>query len=337
MMNSRTLLFCVFFAATISLNTVQASVLPLRTRITLSQWEERFMHASDSTTSRYQATNGAWKHVRGGGGGIRSRGKSKTDEISKINISWTIGGKDGNGKVESKKAVKKTTGKESVSDLTIALQAGVSAAMEAAVLFAILTGAKKLSAQSIPLLSTKVKGIPALQWASFALVVFGSSAVKNLVDGDMMSAASNQARNVNRVPGDAKWYESLKKPWFNPPSWVFPIMWVIVSKPTQFWAVSRLFRLPATVAPKTALLPALAMYCTHLALGDVWNQVFFEQQRIKAGTGVISSFYVGLLASAELFGRIDNRAGFLMLPTVGWVTVATALNWEIYRLNKDRK
>ena len=332
-MNSRLVRCCAVFAATIA--TVQASALPLRTRVTLSQWEERCQQASDSTRCYQASSSDVWKQVRGGGGGIRTRGKSKTDDISKLNIRWTIGGKDDNETDKIKKSTKKTTGKGAVSDLTLALQSGASAAMEAIVLFGILTGAKKLSAQSIPVLSTKVKGIPTLQWASFALVVFGSSAVKNMVDGGMMSAASNQARNVNKVPGDAKWYESLKKPWFNPPAWVFPIMWVIVSKPTQFWAVSRLFRLPA--APKTTLLPALAMYCTHLALGDVWNQVFFEQQRIKAGTGVISAFYVGLLASAELFGRIDDKAGFLMLPTVGWVTVATALNWEIYRLNRKRK
>ena len=181
-----------------------------------------------------------------------------------------------------------------------------------------------------------VKGLPVVQWASLVLVVFGSSTVKNVIDGGTTSAASNQARNVQKVPGDAKWYESLKKPWFNPPSWVFPIMWVIVSKPTQLWAMSRLFRLPPATAPSTALLPALAMYCTHLALGDVWNEVFFEKQRITAGAGIITAFYGGLLTSADLFRRIDEKAGLLMLPTVGWVTVATALNWEIYRLNQQK-
>ena len=36
------------------------------------------------------------------------------------------------------------------------------------------------------------------------------------------------------------WYRGLKKPSWNPPGWLFPIMWLIVSKPTQFAAVYKL-------------------------------------------------------------------------------------------------
>ena len=303
-----------FFAAT---SAVQASMLPFRPRVTLLQWQERSKHLSDAPRARTETD--PWKLVRGGASKTATGRRRNT---SRLDFHWSIGGND---EQDNNQEVTE-------SDLSLAIKAGTSAAMEALVLLGILAGAKKLSAQSIPLLSKPLwKGLPVLQWASFALVIFGSSAVKNVLDGGM-SAASNQARQVNQVPGDPQWYESLQKPWFNPPSWLFPIMWVLVSKPTQLWAVSRLFRLP----PTPSIMPALAVYCTHLALGDVWNQVFFEQQRIRLGTRVISVFYGGLLVSAELFGCLDETAGFLMLPTVGWVTVATALNWEIYRLNRDK-
>ena len=48
-----------------------------------------------------------------------------------------------------------------------------------------------------------------------------------------------------------------------------------------------------------------------------------------------SSHLPVLLTSAYLFYNIDQAAGLLMLPTVAWVSVATALQWSIYNLNKD--
>ena len=105
-------------------------------------------------------------------------------------------------------------------------------------------------------------------------------------------------------------------------------MWLIVSKPTQFLAVTRLWARPSKP------WAAVALYCAHLSLGDAWNRVFFGEQRIGLGAAVISLFFATLLASAAAFATIDARAGALMLPTCGWVSVALRLNWAILRLNR---
>ena len=67
---------------------------------------------------------------------------------------------------------------------------------------------------------------------------------------------------------------------------------------------------------------------------QAWNKVFFGLECIGRGTVVITFFYAALLASAYLFYQIDDLAGYYMLPTCGWVTVATALQYSIYFLNK---
>lgn len=201
--------------------------------------------------------------------------------------------------------------------------------METAGMLGVIAGAKEAASRiNIPFLTKLINGLPVLQWASLVFVVFSSSTIKSWIDGGV-SVATNQVLRPNVIPGDSEWYDSLKKPWFNPPSWLFPIMWVIVSKPTQLLAVSKILK----VSPVP--WPTLAVYCAHLSLGDVWNQVFFGCQRIKLGAGVISTFYGVLLSSAKLFYDVDPDAGLLLLPTCGWVTVATALNLAIYRLNKE--
>ena len=70
-------------------------------------------------------------------------------------------------------------------------------------------------------------------------VIFGSSYFGQIIDIGM-SAATRQVMSPNEIPGDADWYLNLRKPNWNPPGWLFPIMWLIVSKPTQLAAVWKL-------------------------------------------------------------------------------------------------
>ena len=109
-------------------------------------------------------------------------------------------------------------------------------------------------------------------------------------------------------------------------------MWLIVSKPTQFMAV---WKLITQQTDKDNLAIPLLVYVTHLSLGDAWNKVFFGLECTGKGLVVILAFWSVLLTSMYLFYNIDQAAGLLMLPTVLWVSVATALQWSIYNLNKD--
>ncbi|KAL3776919.1 hypothetical protein ACHAWO_004158 [Cyclotella atomus] len=210
------------------------------------------------------------------------------------------------------------------SDSTPALFGKVasSAAVEAFLMYQLLAFGAKLNSSKSP--SKRV-----LQVMSALLVVFGSSYFGQLIDNGM-SAATRQVLAPNEIPGDADWYLHLKKPRWNPPGWVFPIMWLIVSKPTQFVAI---WKLMTAGSEKDLVLPFI-VYCAHLSLGDAWNKVFFGLQCIGRGVAVISTFWSTLLFSAYQFYSVDPTAGIFLLPTCAWVTVAAALNWSIYFLNK---
>uniref|UniRef100_A0A7S4JTL6 Uncharacterized protein n=1 Tax=Odontella aurita TaxID=265563 RepID=A0A7S4JTL6_9STRA len=213
------------------------------------------------------------------------------------------------------------------SDAVLFSKIAVGVVLEAAALFGVVLGGKALS--SLPELAKfpQIDGLHVVQWASLVIVIFASSLIGSFIDGGL-SAASNQVLDPNATPGDPNWYRGLKRPSWEPPGWVFPIMWLIVSKPTQLWAVSRLFKVVDIDA--AFLFRALLVYCTHLSLGDSWNKVFFGFQCPGKGAIVISTFWALLATSAFLFWSIDEKAGHLMLPTCAWVSIATALNWSIY-------
>ena len=137
------------------------------------------------------------------------------------------------------------------------------------------------------------------------------------MDGSLR-AATNQILMPTRVAGEQGWYASLDKPRWEPPGFVFPVMWLLVSKPTQLLAVAKVCSSGTSEGEEAAALPwvpQLAAYCLHLALGDAWNKVFFGQQKVAAGALMITVFYGALLASAYLFAQVDATAGLLMVPT----------------------
>jgi translocator protein len=251
------------------------------------------------------------------------------------------GRKSINGLLGSRKnrAIEKTPPPPRAKDTEIAIKTGLlSSSVEAAALVAILQGSLLITARSTTnKWNPMVWKLPVVQWLAVLVVVWGSAGVRSGLDGTVQAAAQTLRPTI--TPGDPKWYSSLRKPWFNPPAWLFPIMWLIISKPTQVLALRSLLLHCCAgnnndgSTSHCCWLP-LIPYGLHLALGDTWNQVFFNHQRIGLGSIIIGAFWSTLLVAIYLFDSVTPSAGYFLLPTATWVTVAALLNLEIYRLNQ---
>lgn len=133
-------------------------------------------------------------------------------------------------------------------------------------------------------------------------------------------------------PQNPEWYKGLRKPSWMPPGFLFPIMWLLIAKPTQLSAIYCLSRQGGAGVLSAPIL----VYIFHLALGETWNKVFFEEQQVGFGLAVIYVFFAALLLATKLFWTVSPAAGCLMLPTVAWVTVASTLNLRIYQMNRPK-
>ena len=177
------------------------------------------------------------------------------------------------------------------SSLTTLTHAAVGAVFEAGALLGVVKaaralppGASEVIAKLKILPGDTIKGLPAAEWFAWCVIIFGSSAVGSVVDGSLR-AATNQILMPTRVAGEQGWYASLDKPRWEPPGYMFPIMWLLVSKPTQLLAVAKVCSSSVGGEGEEAAalpwVPQLAAYCLHLALGDAWNKVFFGQQKVR--------------------------------------------------------
>jgi len=124
------------------------------------------------------------------------------------------------------------------------------------------------------------------------------------------------------------WFDGLAKPAFMPPAWAFPVAWTIL-----YICLGLALALILHARGARGRGAALTLFLVQLALNYAWSPVFFGMQRIWPAFAIIAAMIVLSLAAAFLFLRIRRGAALLMLPYLGWLCFAAALNYEIGRLN----
>jgi len=126
-------------------------------------------------------------------------------------------------------------------------------------------------------------------------------------------------------PGD--WYEDLKKPFWTPPNWLFPVAWSI------------LYICIAAAAARAAVEPgnaiAMALLAAQFSLNTLWTPIFFGLRRMRFALAVVAALWVSVAGTMLAFFQLDTIAGLLFVPYLVWVTVATALNFAVWRMNPD--
>jgi translocator protein len=125
--------------------------------------------------------------------------------------------------------------------------------------------------------------------------------------------------------GPGVWYQSLAKPPWTPPSWLFAPVWTVL-----YIAIAIAGWLAWREARALPSLPLIA-WATQLALNAMWPWVFFGLQRPALALGVILLLVLAIIAFVI---TVNSRlAARLFLAYALWVSFAAALNFEIARLN----
>ncbi|MBD3348996.1 MAG: tryptophan-rich sensory protein [Candidatus Eisenbacteria bacterium] len=130
----------------------------------------------------------------------------------------------------------------------------------------------------------------------------------------------------NFMPGE--WYAALAKPSWTPPNAVFGPVWTIlyVLMGIAAWLVWR-------KAGFSGAGVALALFILQLVLNGLWSYIFFGANQLLPAFVEVVILWLLILATTLSFWRIVPGAGTLLLPYLCWVAFASALNFQLWRLN----
>jgi benzodiazapine receptor len=139
------------------------------------------------------------------------------------------------------------------------------------------------------------------------------------------------------------WYATLNKPHFTPPNWIFAPVWTVLyalmavcawmiwKSPRRRGRSGSLSSAKDTLG--SARVDALAVFYVQLFLNSLWTPMFFYFHRLLVSAVVIMALWLAIVATILLFWRVKALAGALLLPYLGWVSFATALNLALLRRN----
>jgi tryptophan-rich sensory protein len=128
------------------------------------------------------------------------------------------------------------------------------------------------------------------------------------------------------MPGE--WFASLKKPSWNPPSWVFGPVWTALYSmmAVAAWLVWKRGGCAVQRGP-------LTLFLVQLALNAAWTPLFFGLQWPGAAFAEIVLLWMAISVTLVAFGRVSYVAAWLLVPYLVWVSFAAALNFTLWRLN----
>lgn len=118
--------------------------------------------------------------------------------------------------------------------------------------------------------------------------------------------------------GNSEWYQSLVKPSFQPPSWIFGPVWTI------------LYIMIGIALAKVWNTKNQGLFIFQLVLNLLWSPMFFRYHRVDLALLDIALLWINLLA---LIYQSNQLVRLLLTPYFLWITFAGILNYQIYILN----
>lgn len=122
------------------------------------------------------------------------------------------------------------------------------------------------------------------------------------------------------------WYSTLVKPSFTPPNWLFGPVWITLY---TLMGIAVYWIYTSKKKNKNALL----IFGVQLLLNTVWSIVFFGFHEIFYGLVIIILLWISIILTILEFLKISKNSGYILVPYLAWVSLATILNYYLWILN----
>lgn len=131
------------------------------------------------------------------------------------------------------------------------------------------------------------------------------------------------------TPFISTWYETIQKPAFTPPNWLFGPVWISLF---TLMGISLYLIWNKRLENKKVKL-SLLVFFVQLALNSLWSILFFGLQSPFYAFIEIIILWIAIAVTIFKFYKISRTAGLLLLPYIIWVCIALTLNYYVWILN----
>ena len=127
---------------------------------------------------------------------------------------------------------------------------------------------------------------------------------------------------------DLSWYNTLNQPFLNPPSWIFPPMWIFL-----YLTMAVAFIIFAITPYEERKTLGYTLFFSQLFVNLCWSPMFFIMKNIGFALIILIILDILVFLTIKEFRRISVFSGNLLIPYFIWIIFATYLNIGFLVLN----
>jgi translocator protein len=125
------------------------------------------------------------------------------------------------------------------------------------------------------------------------------------------------------------WYQSLRKPSWQPPDWLFGPAWTLIFALAAASAVYAWRDADNRVQRDWVIV----LFALNGFLNVLWSTLFFALRRPDWALIEVAFLWASILLPMIVFWRFAKPATFFLAPYLLWVSFAAFLNLTVVRLN----
>ena len=124
------------------------------------------------------------------------------------------------------------------------------------------------------------------------------------------------------------WYRTLNQPAWQPPGYIFGIIW-----PYNFIVLGIAAVTIAQRATSTATLIYLTFFALSVACALIWAYQFYRPHNLEFAVIALFGTAILTLPMVVIAFRTSIPVGFALLPYQAWVATAATLSYQYSKLN----
>jgi tryptophan-rich sensory protein len=124
------------------------------------------------------------------------------------------------------------------------------------------------------------------------------------------------------------WYANINKPSWQPPGFIFGIIW-----PYNFIVLGIAATVIGQRASKPAALTYIAFFALSVAAALTWAYLFYRPHNLTGAALALTATAALTIPMTYILFTISIPMAIAVLPYQVWVAIAATLNWSIRGLN----